>query len=205
MAPAMGRRPRLTAVTILSRHRRMTANRATPGAAALMATSMSAPTATRRCTRLNFPSLTGRCNTRLDDAQMWYHRLELNGGPPLWNHFVQLVKIWFGPPLTDDPIGELTLLQRDGSVDNFCARFMSLSCCDPDISEDHRIHGRPRTTLAHGRRVAEASDAGRASHVRPRLRAEGQATTGHDHVTKPLGRPPSCPVGGVRITLRQRQ
>jgi hypothetical protein len=24
----------------------------------------------------------------LDDAHMWYHRLELNGGPPSWNHFI---------------------------------------------------------------------------------------------------------------------
>jgi hypothetical protein len=41
-----------------------------------------------------------------------------------WNHFVQLIQIWFGLPLTDSPIGELALLRREGSVDDFCVRFM---------------------------------------------------------------------------------
>jgi hypothetical protein len=54
---------------------------------------------------------------------MWYHRLELNGGPPLWNHFVQLVQIRFRPSLIDD----------------FRVQFLSLSCRDLGISEDHKI------------------------------------------------------------------
>jgi hypothetical protein len=67
----------------------------------------------------------------LDDAQMWYHRLELNCGPPSWNHFVQLIQIQFGLPLTNSLIGELPLLRREGSVDDFCTHFMSLSYRDP--------------------------------------------------------------------------
>jgi hypothetical protein len=27
----------------------------------------------------------------LDDAQVWYHRVELNNGWPSWNRFVQLI------------------------------------------------------------------------------------------------------------------
>jgi hypothetical protein len=55
-----------------------------------------------------------------DDAQLWYHRLELNGRPPSWSHFIQLVHTRFSPPLTESPIGQLALLRHDGSVDAFC-------------------------------------------------------------------------------------
>jgi hypothetical protein len=27
----------------------------------------------------------------LDDAQLWFHRMELNGDRPTWNQFVKLV------------------------------------------------------------------------------------------------------------------
>jgi hypothetical protein len=75
----------------------------------------------------------------LNDAWLWFHRLELNGGLPNWAHFVQLVNINFGPPLTDSPLGDLTLLHRNGSVDDYCKQFKALSCHDPSISEEHQI------------------------------------------------------------------
>jgi hypothetical protein len=74
-----------------------------------------------------------------DDAQLWYHRLELNNGPPDWTRFVQLVQIRFRPPLIDNSIGELALLRHAGSVDDYCKQFMALSCRDPAISEAHQI------------------------------------------------------------------
>jgi hypothetical protein len=55
----------------------------------------------------------------LDDVQLSYHQLKINSGPPTWNRFIQLVNTRFRPPLTDSPIGELTLLHRNGLVDDY--------------------------------------------------------------------------------------
>jgi hypothetical protein len=74
-----------------------------------------------------------------DDAQLWYHRLELNVGPPPWLCFIQLVNKRFGQPLTDSPIGEIALLRRDDNVDDFAKRFMALSCRDTAITEAYQV------------------------------------------------------------------
>jgi hypothetical protein len=39
----------------------------------------------------------------------------------------------------ESPIGKLVLLRRDGSVDAFCNRFMTLSYRDPSIIETHQV------------------------------------------------------------------
>jgi hypothetical protein len=75
----------------------------------------------------------------LDNTQVWYHSVELNGDPPSWHQFVQLVNTHFIPPLTENPIGELALLQRRGSIEDYCNKFMALSCHDLNISEDHQV------------------------------------------------------------------
>jgi hypothetical protein len=53
----------------------------------------------------------------------------------MWQQFIQLVNAHFGPPLTDTPLGELTMLHRSGLGDEFARRFMALSCRDPSITE----------------------------------------------------------------------
>jgi hypothetical protein len=75
----------------------------------------------------------------LDDTQLCFHRLELNCGQPDWNCFIQLVNARFGPPLTDSPIGELTMLRRTGSVNDYCNRFMALSYRDLTLTETQQV------------------------------------------------------------------
>jgi hypothetical protein len=75
----------------------------------------------------------------LDDAQLWFHHMELNSGSPTWTQFVQLVNARFGPPLTDSSIGELAMLRRSGTIDEFCNRFITLSCRNTSLTEQQQI------------------------------------------------------------------
>jgi hypothetical protein len=75
----------------------------------------------------------------LDDAQLWFHRMELNGGWLTWPQFVRMVNACFGPSLTDNPIGELTMLRRTSGVDECSKRFIALSCRDTTLSETQQI------------------------------------------------------------------
>jgi hypothetical protein len=75
----------------------------------------------------------------LDDAQLWFYRLELNGGMPTWSRFVRLVNTRFEPLLMDSPIGELAHLRREGMVEEYCTKFMSLACCEPTLSEGFQV------------------------------------------------------------------
>jgi hypothetical protein len=71
----------------------------------------------------------------LNDPQLWFHRMELNGSRPTWLQFVQLVNACFGPPLTDSPIGQLAMLRHSSSVDEFYKLFIALSCRNTSLTE----------------------------------------------------------------------
>jgi predicted aspartyl protease len=51
---------------------------------------------------------------------------------------VQLVHQRFGPPLTESPLGELVLLCRVGTVEEYTEQFLALACRDADLS-DHQL------------------------------------------------------------------
>jgi hypothetical protein len=101
----------------------------------------------------------------LEDAQLWFHWLELNGGQPDWPHFVKMVNAHFGPPLMDSLIGELAQLRRTGTVDEYCNKFMSLSCRDTMRTEPQQIQlfitglGNPLRTNVALMQLATLADA----------------------------------------------
>ncbi|KAG2541920.1 hypothetical protein PVAP13_9NG663828 [Panicum virgatum] len=64
-------------------------------------------------------------------AQLWFYRLELTTGTPLWRRFAQLVQQRFGPPMTDSPIGEIMLLRRDSTVDDYTDKLLALAFATP--------------------------------------------------------------------------
>jgi hypothetical protein len=63
----------------------------------------------------------------LDDVRLWFHWMELNGGQPTWPQFINLINARFGPPLTDSPIGELVMLRKSSTVDDYNKKCIVLS------------------------------------------------------------------------------
>jgi hypothetical protein len=72
-------------------------------------------------------------------AQLWYARLELTSGTSPWRRFAQLVQQRFGPPMTNSPVGELMLLRRTGSVEDYTDQFLAFACRDADLSEQQLV------------------------------------------------------------------
>uniref|UniRef100_A0A7N0ZSV2 Retrotransposon gag domain-containing protein n=1 Tax=Kalanchoe fedtschenkoi TaxID=63787 RepID=A0A7N0ZSV2_KALFE len=72
-------------------------------------------------------------------AQLWYYRLEMNSGEPSWRHFSQLVLKRFGPTMTDSPLGEIAMLRRTGTVNEYCNQFLTLACRDVELSEKQQV------------------------------------------------------------------
>lgn len=71
-------------------------------------------------------------------AQQWYFRLECIHGVPTWPRFVKHVNLHFGPPMRNNPLGELIQLWRASSVEEYLEELLSVLCrCDEMTEKQH--------------------------------------------------------------------
>lgn len=73
-------------------------------------------------------------------AQSWYYKYEMNNDEPSWRMFVRLAQKRFGPSMIDTPMRSLALLRHTRTIDDYCNKFMQLSCRDGELSEWQQIH-----------------------------------------------------------------
>jgi hypothetical protein len=75
----------------------------------------------------------------LDDAQLWFHRLELNGGGANMAaiHTAGECPLWAAPHR--QPRQCFAMLRCSGSVDDYAKQFMALSCRDTSLTEPLQV------------------------------------------------------------------
>lgn len=57
---------------------------------------------------------------------------ERDEGVLTWSHFADFVNMHFGPPIRNNPLGELAQLRRTGSMEEYQHQFLALLCrADP--------------------------------------------------------------------------
>jgi hypothetical protein len=57
---------------------------------------------------------------------MWFLQLQQDEGTPSWRCFGELLNLRFGPPIRSNPLGELMVCKRSGSVTEYQDRFEDL-------------------------------------------------------------------------------
>lgn len=62
----------------------------------------------------------------LDVAQQWYMWIERDQGTPSWHRFIELINLYFGPPIRANPIDELVACCRTGTMADYQERFLTL-------------------------------------------------------------------------------
>ncbi|KAL4573462.1 hypothetical protein LXL04_020270 [Taraxacum kok-saghyz] len=74
-----------------------------------------------------------------DKSQAWYHNLRRMKGRLSWVEFSEDCRIRFGPPMSINPLGELTRLQQTGSVEDYCSEFEARLSRTTGVSPDQSI------------------------------------------------------------------
>ncbi|CAI9263886.1 unnamed protein product [Lactuca saligna] len=72
-------------------------------------------------------------------ASKWYHNLRRMKTRLNWFEFSEECRIRFGPPMSMDPLGELTRLRQSGSVEDYCENFESLLGRTTGVTPDQNI------------------------------------------------------------------
>jgi hypothetical protein len=72
-------------------------------------------------------------------AQTWYCQLQRNEPPLSWNSFKQSCQQWFGPPLCNNPLGELARLPFQTTVQDYQERFWDLLAHTAPLTQEQKV------------------------------------------------------------------
>jgi len=67
-------------------------------------------------------------------AQTWYYALKQDEGMPPWDHFKDLCRLRFGPPIRGTRLAEMGRLPFHSTVEEFAGRFQAVLAHARDIS-----------------------------------------------------------------------
>ena len=73
------------------------------------------------------------------EAQLWYYQIEQEDPDINWEGFKFQCNIRFGPPLSNNPLGELSNLKQRGSVEEYQRQFQSLLARTTDLKPNQQV------------------------------------------------------------------
>jgi hypothetical protein len=74
-----------------------------------------------------------------EGAQMWYIQVHEDEGIPSWCHFKDLLHLRYGPLLRSNPLHELALCKRTGTIVEYQDRFQALLPRAGRLDEEQRV------------------------------------------------------------------
>jgi hypothetical protein len=72
-------------------------------------------------------------------AMVWFQELKASQTISTWEEFVRAVQIWFGPSPYNDPMGTLSKLKQEGSLEDYKTRFKALALKVQRLPEEHKL------------------------------------------------------------------
>ncbi|KAG6511769.1 hypothetical protein ZIOFF_029846 [Zingiber officinale] len=73
------------------------------------------------------------------EAQLWFDQIEQEEPEMIWKQFRDHCHICFGPPLSNNPLGELANLKQTGSVEDYQRQFQSLLARTSDLRPRQQV------------------------------------------------------------------
>ncbi|KAK5847245.1 hypothetical protein PVK06_003550 [Gossypium arboreum] len=76
----------------------------------------------------------------LGEAQLWFDQIEEEEANLDWERFRECCHIRFGPPMSNNPLGELANLRQTGTVEEYQRQFQSLLARTTDLKPRQQVN-----------------------------------------------------------------
>ncbi|KAL4324350.1 hypothetical protein GQ457_11G020520 [Hibiscus cannabinus] len=93
-----------------------------------------------RYSKMEFPTYDGLAAFHLlGEAQLWFDQVEEEEADLDWGRFKECCHVRFGPPMSNNPLGELANLKQTGTVEEYQSQFQSLLARISDLKPRQQV------------------------------------------------------------------